>query len=81
MSVPYIIKIKVIFQLFEFWKNLKNSADLEIIISLVGTYANDENPTDKISPKFRLKWKKISENSHKMPNFHIILAKIGKIST
>ena len=25
--------------------------DLEIIINLLGTYANDENPTDKISPK------------------------------
>ena len=56
-------------------------SDLEIIINLLGTYANNENRTDKISPKFGLKWKKFSENSLKMANFHLILAKIWKIST
>ena len=53
----------------EIYRFLVEESDLEIIINLLGTYANDENPTDKISPKFLLKWEKITENSAKRANF------------
>ena len=55
------------------------SSDLEIIINLLGTFAKDENPTDKIAPKFLPKLAKFTQNSPKMANFHLILAKITKV--
>ena len=64
-------------------------SDLEIIINLLGTLANDENATDKISPKFLLNWKNSAKIRLKWPistqywekygKFQLKFSKIGQI--